>query len=163
VASVPFLHAISKVTQTIATADTPQKIDIDTQKLANDIALNLDTDEVTIEEDGVYYVSITAQVAREDACNVDIPNIRFFIKNNDVDIEDSNSLVNINRHRDTKAPYSKDFLFELSENDVLTFFMSSNVDALVKIEYTDQDGEPDVPSFSLTVFKMGTDGESTCL
>ena len=161
--SVPFLHAISKVTQLITTADTPQIIDIDTQKIINDIALNLDTDEVTIEEAGVYYVSIVAQVAREDTCNEDIPNIRFFVKNNDVDILDSNSLVNINRHRETRASYGRDFLLYLNESDVLTFYMSSNVDALTKIEYIDQTGEPDVPAFSLTIFKMGTDGESTCL
>lgn len=162
-AFVPFLHAISKTTQSIALADTPQKIDIDTQKFINDIALDLTEDTVTIEEDGIYYVSITAQVARENACSVDIPNMRFFARNNDRDIDDSNSLVNINRHRETKAPYSKDFLVELSESDVLTFFMASNVDLLTKIEYISNPGEPDVPSFSLIIYKMGTDGESECL
>lgn len=162
-AFVPYLHAISTTTQNVTTADTPQLIDIDVEKLANDITLNLETNGVTLTEDGIYYVSITAQVGREDACSDDVPNIRFFIKNNDTEINDTNSLVNVNRHRETKGTYSKDFLLNLSENDVLTFFISSNIDALTKIEYIDLDGEPDVPSFSLTIFKMGTDGESECL
>jgi len=162
-AIVPFLHAVSNVTQTITTANTPQKVDIDTQIMINDMALDTATDEVTIAEDGIYYVSITAQVGREDSCADDIPNLRFFVKNNGADILSSGSFINVNRHRETKGTYTKDYLLDLSVDDVLSFWVSSSVDALTKLEHIVQAGEPDIPAFNLVILKLSQDGESDCL
>jgi len=163
-ANLPYIQAISVNTQTIITADTPQVIILDTIDDKNEFDLNTTTGVITYNKAGAArkfaYIS-GPQVAREDACSTDVPNFRHWLQKKTKretefsDVLNTNVIMNVNRHRETKDVLTLNGLITLEKDDELRFMMASSVDNLVKIEAIPMTSEPDVPSIIVSIFNIG--------
>lgn len=163
-ANLPYIQVTSANSQTITTADTPQVIVIDTIEDKNEFDLNVATGVITYNKAGAArkfaYIS-GPQVAREDECNSNVPNFRHWIQKKTKietefsDVPNTNVIMNVNRHRETKDVLTLNGLITLEKDDEIRFMMASNVDSIVKIEAIPMTGEPDVPSIIVSIFNIG--------
>lgn len=158
-ANVPYIEIKSLNSQVIAGENIPQLIAFDVIEDSNDVTYNNANGEIKVKKAGKYLFSLACQVGRKGDCQLTIPNFRCWIKKNNVDLPNSNVLLNVNNLRLTKDIILNQGIITLEKDDTIKCYMSSSVKNEVQIESINFAGEPKIPSVNFVLYKLGIDSD----
>jgi len=163
-ANLPYIQALSLLTQEISLSNVPQVAILDTTDDINEFSLDNFEGIITYDKEGAarkFAYMIAPQVGRKNICKNFVPNFRCWLQKKAVGEEEfenvprTNVLINVNTVRETKDVIILSGLITLEKDDELRIMVSSNTSDEVQLESIPIAGEPTIRCIIVLIFNIG--------